>query len=325
MRSLRIFAAAICCIFTLCAAASPAAVSAASPAPDPVPYEPEPAPETDLEALSDSLARFAVGKDARIGVAVALSQAEIAGTDIRRPFPMMSVMKFPLALAVATHLQETGGSYADSIPLGAGDLRPDTYSPMRDRYAGCVPEKISIDELLDYSLRQSDNNAADILMRFVSGPEAVGNLMKELGYQDIHVIWNEDDMHRDTARCTANSSTPEDMAKLFLLFDSLLADEPEYAPLRAKLEQCETGRNRLAAPFAEQDIVIGHKTGTGDVMPNGRLQAVNDAGYVRLPDGRSYAIAVFIEDSGYSPAETERLIADISRLVYRFLTHPSDR
>lgn len=61
--------------------------------------------------------------------------------------------------------------------------------------------------------------------------------------------------------------------------------------------------------------VTGHKTGTGFELPDGRLMAVNDAGYVHLPDGRRYSIAVFIDNSGYDLEASEALIAEISRIV----------
>ena len=46
---------------------------------------------------------------------------------------------------------------------------------------------------------------------------------------------------------------------------------------------------------------------------------MNDAGYVFLPNKQGYAIAVFIADSGYGMAETEKMIADISEIVFKSL------
>ncbi len=47
--------------------------------------------------------------------------------------------------------------------------------------------------------------------------------------------------------------------------------------------------------------------------------AVNDAGYVFLPDGSGYAIAVFVVDSPYEMAATSGIIADISGIVFEKL------
>ncbi len=82
------------------------------------------------------------------------------------------------------------------------------------------------------------------------------------------------------------------------------------------LESCKTGGNRLAKPLIVTNAIIGHKTGTGFTLPDGRLMAINDAGYVHLPNGHSYSIVVFIKDSGYDGEATEALIAEISRIVF---------
>lgn len=87
----------------------------------------------------------------------------------------------------------------------------------------------------------------------------------------------------------------------------------------AMMMLCGTGDNRLPAPLAATDAVIAHKTGTGGRNTQGRIVGINDAGYVFLPNGRGYAIAVFIADSAYDMARTEKIIADISKIVYQSL------
>ena len=76
--------------------------------------------------------------------------------------------------------------------------------------------------------------------------------------------------------------------------------------------ECKTGQDRLVAPLADKGVVIGHKTGTGDLN-------ANDIGFVLLPDGRTYSIAVFVKDSEESFAENSKIIADISRIVYEYM------
>lgn len=90
------------------------------------------------------------------------------------------------------------------------------------------------------------------------------------------------------------------------------------------LETCQTGKDRLAAPLRSTDAVIGHKTGTGPVDKNtGRIVAVNDVGYICLPSGMSYSIAVFVADAKYSMEEAEDIIADISGMVMREMNRRS--
>ena len=91
--------------------------------------------------------------------------------------------------------------------------------------------------------------------------------------------------------------------------------------MKQLMENCATGVNRLAKPLAATNAVIGHKTGTGFTLPDGRLMAINDAGYVHLPNGRSYSIAVFIENSGYDMEQTEEIIAKISEILYQYIVN----
>ncbi len=122
-------------------------------------------------------------------------------------------------------------------------------------------------------------------------------------------------MHLDNSLCYNNSATPLAMAELIYNFD-LKCNDSLSLEIKKMMETCETGNSRLPKPLIPTNAIIGHKTGTGFTSPDGRLMAVNDVGYVHLPNGRRYAIAVFIENSGYDITRTEKLIAEISRIVF---------
>ena len=64
---------------------------------------------------------------------------------------------------------------------------------------------------------------------------------------------------------------------------------------------------------------IAHKTGTGDVLPDGRIIGVNDLGLVELPDGRYFAIAVFVSDAASTMQECEEFIALAAEAVYEYM------
>ena len=85
------------------------------------------------------------------------------------------------------------------------------------------------------------------------------------------------------------------------------------------MTQCATGTGRLPAPFKGIPAVIAHKTGTGDRDSRGKLIGINDVGHVILPDGRHYSIAVFVNESSGDMASTEKIIADISGVVYEYV------
>lgn len=273
--------------------------------------------------IEEALRRYVAERAdrARIGVAVVTDRGRMFGVRTDEAFPMMSVVKFPLALTVVRAVEERGGTLNDSIPVAREQLHTDTYSPMLGRYSSEADHRIAIRELLDYALRSSDNNACDILMEYVGGASVVDRYVKEAGIGGVEVKWDENDMHVDVMRCYENASTPAAMARLADRFDRCF-DDPRSRVVKRIMERCETGTDRLAKPFEGiPSVVVGHKTGTGPVDPNtGRIMAINDVGYVHLPDGRRYVIAVFVAESAYSPEETAALIADISELVWKGLT-----
>ena len=63
--------------------------------------------------------------------------------------------------------------------------------------------------------------------------------------------------------------------------------------------------------------VVAHKTGTSATQ-NGVTAATNDAGIVTLPNGKHYAISVFVSDSKEDEATNEKIIADISKKVWDY-------
>ena len=221
-------------------------------------------------------------------------------------------------MAVAEYCRMRDIGFSDSCLVTADDLHRDTYSPMLQKYAEVDTASITFDELLTYALQQSDNNASDILLNRIGGAASANEYVSGIGIEGVTIKWSEDDMHIDMSRCYENSATPVAMAKLMWTFDFQCNDTLSKR-IKQLMESCETGQGRLAKPLIETNAVIGHKTGSGFVNPDGSLMAVNDAGYVHLPDGTRYSIAVFIADSHYDMEHTEDIIADISEMTAEFI------
>lgn len=270
------------------------------------------------KTIEDALKDYAVGKDARIGIAVIINGNDTVSVNGERDFPMMSVSKFPLALTIAHWIDAHGMSLNDSITFSETALHENTYSPMLKKYGKCR-NIMSIRELLEWSLVDSDNNAADILLNYIGGTSGATSIMRQIGLSDDIVIGaSEDDMHRDPYLSYLNRTTPLAMAQLFDRFNSEIRKISQaYSEISAMLEQCRTGLDRLAEPLLTTNATIGHKTGTGFPTPEGRISAINDCGYVNMPNGMRYSIAVFVADSGYDMAATSAIIADISKIVWK--------
>lgn len=269
--------------------------------------------------LQDKLSSFCKDKDAKIGIAVIIDGKDTVAVNDDERFPMLSVYKFPIALALGEYYRRNNLTVEYPIAIFPEDLHPDIYSPMtedilKSSRISTDTLKLPTSQLLAYMLQMSDNNASDIALREAGGARQVNLYLNGIGTDNMNVASSEAEMYRDNSLCYANYSTPKALAELLDHFDSDFNDSMSVC-IKQLMETCSTGQDRLAKPLVDKDIVIGHKTGTGFILPDGRIMAINDAGYVHLPDGRRYVIAVFVENSGYNMAGTEALIADISKIV----------
>ncbi len=233
-----------------------------------------------------------------------MRNGSIVGINENERFAMHSVMKFPQALYVTDYLSRKGLSLDDTIVVDKADLMQDTWSPMLKQFEG--KGTFSYAQLLELSLRQSDNNASDLLFKHCGKPKAVEKYMRKLGFHDIHVRMTEEQMHKNPAKAIENSSTPAEMVRLFEWFHHHKDDNQYLTFIWKAMADCSTGLKRIPAAIPA-DARIVHKTGTGFLSAEG-LQDMNDAGIILMPDGSHAIIAIFTTHSS-----SEAVIANIAR------------
>ena len=178
-------------------------------------------PQAAVDALSLERDIHALMRDkkALAGVALLTEDGLCAGVHMDTPFPLLSVIKFPLAVAVLEKMQQEHTPLTARIPVRAGQLHPDTHSPLRDKY-GQRDVRLSLQELLHATITFSDNNGCDILMEYVGGPSVVEACARRLGADSVFIGHNEDWMHQNIYNQYANWGTPRSMARMLLGFFS---------------------------------------------------------------------------------------------------------
>ena len=272
---------------------------------------------TELQTYTDTL-------DAQIGIALLLENGDSLTLNNRQHYEMMSVFKFHQALAVCNYLYRHNQSLDTLLHITSDDLKPNTWSPLRDRY----PQEelvdgmgISVRNLLEYTLQQSDNNACDILFDRLVSPTETDRFIRNLGLtEDFSIAYTEAEMQKDHHLSKGNWSTPYAAASLLKHFlETDLIKEPYKAFIKETMTSCQTGMKRLPAPLHDAGAIIGHKTGSGYTTADGRIGATNDLGFITLSDGTRYILAVFVKDSGYNATQTEEIIGQISQIVFNHL------
>ena len=139
---------------------------------------------------------------------------------------MLSVFKFPVALAVLDRAVREGIPLSTPVAVGPEWLDSGTYSPMRDSLppqGGTLP----LGRLLAYAVSQSDNIACDRLIDFAGGPGAVDGYLKRLGITEIRITATERTMHLATENQRFNTARPSALCSLFdrFLQGELLQDK----------------------------------------------------------------------------------------------------
>src|SRR5207253_8196592 len=90
--------------------------------------------------------------------------------------------------------------------------------------------------------------------------------------------------------------------------------ETSQSRVLKSMTEATPGPNRLKG-LLPAGTIVAHKTGTSGTE-NGVTAATNDIGIITLPNGRHFAIAVFVSDSPVDEATREGVIAKIAKAVW---------
>ncbi|MFD9613760.1 serine hydrolase [Streptomyces sp. NPDC059083] len=236
---------------------------------------------------------------------------------------LASVFKIPIALEYARQ-------------VAAGELDPARRHTVTSAYRaggsgtdGCVHDvEMSVRDLAFMMMTISDNAATDLLLDIV-GPDRVRTTLDELGFPDFgfsSCAALDDDIRRElgldpdrslddqlagilderllTLRAcapgTSPSSTPREVtALLAAIWHDEAGPARACAEVRDIMRQ-QVWQHRLVSGFPETGVRLAGKTGTD-------FPVRNEAGVIEYPDGKRYAVGVFLRTS---TAATRQPLAD---------------
>ncbi|TWP29991.1 class A beta-lactamase, subclass A2 [Apibacter muscae] len=266
--------------------------------------------------LIDSIQNVIKDKQATVGVGVIYHNNDTLSINNQYLYPTMSVYKFHQALAILNYLEKNKLSLNTSYFIKKEDLDPNTYSPLfKERPEGNF--NISIKDLLYYSLCLSDNNVSNYLFNYLVSPVQTEDYIKSLGTDEISIKGTEKEMSQNHDNQYLNWTRPLATAILFnkILNKKIFKDEYQDFLIET-LIKTNTGENKIKG-LLPKDLIVGHKTGNS-YRDNGIKVADNDAGFVLLPNGKKYTLAIFIMNSKETDEVNASMIAKISRLIYNY-------
>ena len=148
--------------------------------------------KTDL--LRSKIEQIVSDKDAVVGVSIiGINGKDTLSLYGDRRFPMQSVFKFHIALAVLSEIDKGNLSLDQKIEISKDELlSEDFWSPLRDENPN--GGSFTIAKLIQYSVSHSDNTACDVLIRLIGTPKTVEDYIKKSGVDDIQITFNEEEM-----------------------------------------------------------------------------------------------------------------------------------
>lgn len=275
------------------------------------------------ESLRNKIEQIVSDKKAVVGVSIIGNDGnDTISLHGDRRFPMQSVFKFHIALAVLSEVDKGKLSLDQTIEISKDDMLPeDFWSPLRDENPN--GGSFTVEKLIQYSVSQSDNTACDVLIRLIGTPKTVEEYFKKNNIQDIQITFNEKEMQAKWDNMFENWTTPKAASETLKMFyenrDNLLS-KSSYDFFWKTNKETTTGKNRIKGQLPEGTIVA-HKTGwSGTNKETGITAAVNNIGIVFLPNGEYFIISVFVSESIESFDTNEKIIADIAKATYDFYT-----
>ena len=308
-----------------------------------VAVQPAFAEEHNFQDVSQKIEKVSQGLAGRIGVA---AQEIGSGVNVTvngdESFVMASTYKVAIAVTLLDLVDKGQLKLTDliDVPLETMVVGPNPIT-MNFVHPGV---KLSVANLIEPMIAESDNSATDISLKVAGGPEVVNKMLRSIGIKDLRVDRSTAEILRDfyglkdkayvsaVAKAYAEDptlaarqsdrnlefekdprdhSTPKAMLQLLLAIDSgKILSEKSREFLLATMSRTRTGTGRLKG-LLPKGTPVGHKTGTiGGVA--------NDVGFITLPDGRRFAIAVFTKSSTTPEADRDRAIAEVTRTLYDF-------
>jgi beta-lactamase class A len=303
----------------------------------------------DLSELQATFDRIVHASKAQVGVGLihveSGAQLAINGDAY---FPMASVYKLPIAVELLAQVNQGALTLDRQVWIAPSDIRACCTLSRRHPRGGV---SLTAGELLELMMVDSDNTAADAVLKLVGGPAVVQRRLRALGFTGINVNRYEGDINfqmtgvdnpppqdlwtlelqrrlisevpmralvEARARYVADprdSSTPNEMARFLarLQLNNLLPETPTRMLLEL-MARARTGPKRLKGRLPE-DTVVAHKTGTTEVV-------INDVGLITLPDDSAIkghlALAVFVTNGRVSAMQ--QTIAQLSGAAFQFFT-----
>lgn len=242
----------------------------------------------------------------RLGVCcIDTGSGRITGYREGERFPMCSTFKWLAAAAVLGRVDAGQEQLDRRIAIAPGDLLE--WAPVTKRHVGA--EGMSLGELCEAAVTESDNTAANLILREIGGIPKWNDYVRAVGDTLTRLDRGEPALNEALADDARDTTTPAAMA---VDLRRLLLEDKLSPASRAQLTQwmlaTKTSDQRLRAGLKD-GWRLADKTGTG----NADTGTVCDVGVYWSPAGKPIVVTVYLTRATIDRAKQEAVIAEVGR------------
>ncbi len=295
-----------------------------------------PSHSSDQEPVAGKIAAAAAAVGASVFAhALDIDTGREIGFDPDSPVVSASVFKVPVLVEYVRQVAagELDAARRIRVSPAAATLGPTGLSVFKD------PAEWSLRDVATSMITVSDNAATDILTALVGvdrvnatmdgfglpGTKLMGDcaaifksMLADVGAEDFsdpRMKFSAKDSERVArfAACTpekTNRTTPREASKLLSLIWTDQASDADACAEARRILGLQVWPHRLSSGFPRDDVKVSGKTGTIGVVRN-------EIGVVEFPDGKRYAIAVFLRTNElrFRNPDADRLIGTVARIL----------
>lgn len=259
----------------------------------------------DPPQLAGRLAEMERSHNALIGVvAVNLDTGRTVAHRAQDPFSLCSTFKTYAAARVLQRAERGELALTDRVTVEQRDIVPN--SPVTGEHVG---QTMTLAELCQAALQQSDNAAGNLLLRTIGGPSGVTDFARSIGDQRTRLDRWEIELNAAVPGDPRDTTTPEALGGGYR---SLITGNVLGEPQRRQLDDwMRANRTSSVRPVLPPGWTIADKTGSGDYA------STNDVGVAFGPAGERLLLAIMTRTATDDPdvPNDRQMVGDVGSML----------
>ena len=225
--------------------------------------------------------------DYKANIGIGYADSQITYRNNSKKYPLLSVFKLHIALAVLDKVNCEKLNLETKINIPQTEIKENTYSPLREKY-GIKNLSLSLRNLLYYMVAESDNNASDILIKWVGGIDSVEKYIHAIGLPETEIKVTEDVMNHDEMTQYQNQAPLHEILALLKKIDEKkLFSKDLHKELLSIMQSTVTGANKIKGTLPKS-AKVAHKTGSSSRLRDGKKIADNDVAIISKGDNNKF-------------------------------------